>query len=118
MGGRVDLDAGGESAVHQCRGERNDCHAHREPGRTQRVYSVRVSASAQGDSDKEFGSTILKACATIIGETLLHMSLHVQVFGRRHDEPSTRCGGRRPKSAKARSRGKFGTGGAAGAMGI
>jgi hypothetical protein len=32
--------------------------------------------------------------------------------------PSTRCGGRRPKSAKARSRGKFGTGGAAGAMGI
>jgi hypothetical protein len=62
--------------VHQCRGERNDCHAHREPGRTQRVYSVRVSASAQGDSDKEFASTILKACATIIGETLLHMSLH------------------------------------------
>ncbi len=42
----------------------------------------------------------------------------VQVFGRRHDDPSTRCGGRRPKSAKARSRGKFGTGGAAGAMGI
>jgi hypothetical protein len=32
--------------------------------------------------------------------------------------PSTPCGGRRPKSAKARSRGKFGTGGAAGAMGI
>ena len=32
--------------------------------------------------------------------------------------PSTRCGGRRPKSAKARSRGKLGTGGAAGAMGI
>jgi hypothetical protein len=31
---------------------------------------------------------------------------------------SMRCGGRRPKSAKARSRGKFGTGGAAGAMGI
>ena len=32
--------------------------------------------------------------------------------------PSTRCGGRRPKSAKARSRGRLGTGGAAGAMGI
>ena len=32
--------------------------------------------------------------------------------------PSTRCGGRRPKSAKARSRGKLGTGGATGAMGI
>ena len=31
--------------------------------------------------------------------------------------PSTRCGGRRPKSAKARSRGKWGTGGAAGAYG-
>ena len=29
---------------------------------------------------------------------------------------STRCGGRRPKSAKARNRGKWGTGGAAGAM--
>src|SRR5258706_10415139 len=29
---------------------------------------------------------------------------------------STRCGGRRPKSAKARSRGKWGTGGAAGAV--
>ena len=32
--------------------------------------------------------------------------------------PSTRCGGRRPKSAKARNRGKWGTGGAAGAMEI
>ena len=32
--------------------------------------------------------------------------------------PSTRCGGRRPKSAKARSRGRLGSGGAAGAMGI
>src|SRR5208283_3185136 len=32
--------------------------------------------------------------------------------------PSTRCGGRRPKSAKARSRGKLGTGGATGAMGV
>src|SRR5260370_23362828 len=31
--------------------------------------------------------------------------------------PSTRCGGPRPKSAKARSRGRLGTGGAAGAMG-
>jgi hypothetical protein len=30
---------------------------------------------------------------------------------------STRCGGRRPKSAKARNRGKWGTGGAAGAYG-
>src|ERR1700676_2772205 len=29
---------------------------------------------------------------------------------------STSCGGRRPKSAKARSRGKWGTGGAAGAV--
>ena len=32
--------------------------------------------------------------------------------------PSTRCGDRRPKSAKARSRGKLGTGWAAGAMRI
>ena len=31
---------------------------------------------------------------------------------------STRCGGRRPKSAKARNRGRWGTGGAAGAMEI
>jgi hypothetical protein len=31
---------------------------------------------------------------------------------------SRRCGGRRPKSAKARNRGKWGTGGAAGAMEI
>jgi hypothetical protein len=31
---------------------------------------------------------------------------------------STRYGGRCPKSAKARSRGRLGTGGAAGAMGI
>jgi hypothetical protein len=31
---------------------------------------------------------------------------------------STRCGGRRPKSANARSRGKWGTGGAAGAIEI
>jgi len=31
----------------------------------------------------------------------------VQVFGRRNDGLSTPCGGRRPKSAKARSRGKF-----------
>jgi hypothetical protein len=30
---------------------------------------------------------------------------------------STRCGGRRPKSAKARNRGTWGTGGAAGAYG-
>src|SRR5882672_11654936 len=30
---------------------------------------------------------------------------------------STRCGGRRPKSAKARNRGKWGSGGAAGAYG-
>jgi hypothetical protein len=31
---------------------------------------------------------------------------------------STQCGDRRPKSAKARNRGKWGTGGAAGAMEI
>jgi len=30
----------------------------------------------------------------------------VQVFGRRDDGLSTRCGGWRPKSAKARNRGK------------
>jgi hypothetical protein len=45
-------------------------------------------------------------------------SVHVQVFGRRDDGLTTDCGGRRPKSAKARSRGKLGTGGATGAMGI
>jgi hypothetical protein len=42
----------------------------------------------------------------------------VQVFGRRDYGLTTDCGGRRPKSAKARSRGKLGTGGATGAMGI
>ena len=42
----------------------------------------------------------------------------VQVFGRRHDEPSTRSGGRRLKSAKARNRGRWGTVGAGGFMGI
>jgi hypothetical protein len=46
------------------------------------------------------------------------MSVVVQVFGRRYDGLTTDCGGRRPKSAKARSRGKLGTGGATGAMGI
>src|SRR5258707_4877128 len=46
------------------------------------------------------------------------MSAIVQVFGRRHDEPSTRCGGRRPKSAKARSRGRLGTRGAKGGIGV
>jgi len=30
---------------------------------------------------------------------------YAQVFGRRHDRLSTRAGGRRPKSAKARNRG-------------
>jgi hypothetical protein len=44
------------------------------------------------------------------------MSLLVQVFGRRQQGGSARSTGRRPKSAKARSRGKFGTGGAASAM--
>jgi hypothetical protein len=41
----------------------------------------------------------------------------VQVFGRRDDGLTTRSSGRRPKSAKARSRGKFRTG-LQGAMGI
>jgi hypothetical protein len=42
------------------------------------------------------------------------MSPIVQVFGRRDDGLTTDCGGRRPKSAKARSRGKLGTGGVTG----
>ena len=41
---------------------------------------------------------------------------YVQVFGCRHDEAIHALCGRRPKSAKARNRGKWGTGGAAGAM--
>src|SRR5258707_10970622 len=36
-------------------------------------------------------------------------STHVQVFGRRQDVLSTRSCGRRPKSAKARNRGGWGT---------
>jgi len=38
-----------------------------------------------------------------------HESAFAQVFGRRHDGLSTRRGGRRPKSAKARNRGGWGT---------
>ena len=45
-------------------------------------------------------------------------SVVVQVFGCRHDEPSTRSGGRRLKSAKARDRGRWGAVGAAGSTGI
>jgi hypothetical protein len=37
------------------------------------------------------------------------MSAIVQVFGRRHDETIHTLRRRRPKSAKARSRGKYGT---------
>jgi len=48
----------------------------------------------------------------------LVMSEFVQVFGCRNAGLSTRWGGRRPKSAKARSRGRLSAGGAAGAMGI
>src|SRR6266576_2224140 len=40
--------------------------------------------------------------------------LHVHPKPLAAANPSTRCGGRRPKSAKARNRGKWGTGGAAG----
>jgi hypothetical protein len=46
------------------------------------------------------------------------MTACVKVFGRRDDEPSTRSGGRRLESAKARNRGKWGTVRAAGSMGI
>jgi len=42
----------------------------------------------------------------------------VQVFERRGYETCTRWCGRRSKSAKARNRGQWGTGGAAGAMEI
>ena len=43
-------------------------------------------------------------------------SARPQVTGFYDDPFSTRCSGRRPKSAKARNRGMWGTGGAAGAM--
>ena len=46
------------------------------------------------------------------------MSPNVLVFGRRRQGSSARSTDRRPKSAKARSRGKLGTGLAASAMGI
>jgi len=46
------------------------------------------------------------------------MSLIVLVFGRRQQGGSARSTDRRPKSAKARSRGKLGTGQAAGAKRI
>src|ERR1700746_2971344 len=44
------------------------------------------------------------------------MSPSVLVFGRRQEGGATRSTDRRPKSAKARSRGKLGTGSAAGAF--
>ena len=39
----------------------------------------------------------------------MHETANVQVFGRRDDGLTTRRGGRRPKSAKARNRGGCGT---------
>jgi hypothetical protein len=42
----------------------------------------------------------------------------VQILDAGMTNLSTRCGGWRPESAKARSRGSLGTGGAAGAIGI
>jgi hypothetical protein len=54
----------------------------------------------------------------LCGSQAARMSVAVQVFGRRQDVLSTRSCGRRPKSAKARNRGGWGTGGAASAMGI
>jgi hypothetical protein len=59
-----------------------------------------------------------KKCVAYKRSTNQHTSGYVQVFGRRDDGLTTDCGGRRPKSAKARSHGKLGTGGATGAMGI
>jgi hypothetical protein len=65
------------------------------------------------------------ATLPVVGTALTGLTLEalttsacVQVFGRRDDGLTMDCGGRRPKSAKARSRGKLGTGGATGAMGI
>ena len=46
------------------------------------------------------------------------MAAFVQVFGRRNAKTIHALGGRRPKSAKARNRGVWGTEGVAGAMGI
>jgi hypothetical protein len=46
------------------------------------------------------------------------MAAFVQVSDAGMPRPSTRCGGQRPKSAKARNRGVWGTEGVAGAMGI
>ena len=44
----------------------------------------------------------------------MHEFVVVQVFGCLHDDPSTRADGRRPKSAKARNRGRRIAAGAAG----
>jgi hypothetical protein len=54
MGGRADVDARAESTVHRSRDERDDSHAHNEPGRTQCFCFVRVNAPAQRNSNKEF----------------------------------------------------------------
>jgi hypothetical protein len=79
----------------------------------------RSSLSGRADAlyvvNDALGSFLLRASEVI---DQVPMSACVQVFGRRDDGLTTDCGGRRPKSAKARSRGKLGTGGATGAMGI
>jgi hypothetical protein len=61
-----------------------------------------------------FGSTV--NCRVVYRNHALPLLCRFSYAG--SDDPSTRSGGRRLKSAKARNRGKWGTVGAAGSMGI
>jgi hypothetical protein len=75
-------------------------------------------ASSDEGVTMQFDLVCFGEARSMIDQPREQMAASVQVFGRRHDDAIHALGGRRPKSAKARNRGKWGTGGAAGAMEI
>ena len=58
---------------------------------------------------RTYGSVRGARDETRVPTATVNYFVHVQVFGRRDDGLTTRRGGRRPKSAKARNRGGCGT---------
>ena len=80
--------------------------------RSPKARWIEISVSEPNPKTSKIRPLELAASFTRDGRLLCRF-LDAGMMGR-----SARCGGRRPKSAKARSRGKFGIGGAAGAMGI
>ncbi len=73
-----------------------------------RVNWARVAGVIYDKFDGEFASRVIN------GEVTSVIVLLCRFSDAGMTRLSTRCGGRRPKSAKARNRGKWGTGGAAG----